>query len=433
MVAVRISFAVAEDGRNAMQRDRAGPVVSEAVWRTGRRSFLKRAALAAASFSYGRTLFASTLAPPTAYPGYAGLVAAAKREARLTIFGSTSGRITKFLIDDFGTMYPEIDVTYVALPPAELDRRLRRGQDEQSPADVAWSIGMDLMMKQALEGHALAYKSPEAATIPPWAQWRNELYGATYEPVVLAYNRRLLPDAEVPRTHDAFLKLLQSNAERFKNKVTTYDTRNPEIGAIALKLDASASPRFWQLADAMAALGVNLQSSTDGMMDRVSAGESLIAYNAMGLDAITRAKRDPVIGIAFMTDYDLVLSRVLMILRDARHANAAKLWVDYVLSPRGQKQLYIANMYPIRDDAAQIEPGVQMLRQLSSIEKPAVLDPALAQLADTEKSNDFERRFQSRVRASTSSTRSSMHESATSTNSGSGPQVRAAVATTTPE
>ncbi|STW22336.1 ABC transporter, periplasmmic iron binding protein [Klebsiella variicola] len=50
-------------------------------------------------------------------------------------------------------------------------------------------------------------------------------------------------------------------------------------------------------------------------------------------------KNDPSLGIAYPKDYVLVLSRVSFISQESEHPNAAKLWLDYVLSEKGQQIL----------------------------------------------------------------------------------------------
>src|SRR5260370_20587963 len=52
--------------------------------------------------------------------------------------------------------------------------------------------------------------------------------------------------------------------------------------------------------------------------------------------ALTRAKKDPSMGIAFTSDYNLVLSRLVFVAKNAKNPNAGRLWVDYLLSKRGQ-------------------------------------------------------------------------------------------------
>ncbi|MDM0118127.1 extracellular solute-binding protein [Variovorax sp. J22R133] len=91
--------------------------------------------------------------------------------------------------------------------------------------------------------------------------------------------------------------------------------------------------------------------TTDAMLKQLSSGRAAIAYNVVGSYALAQARNDPSIGVVFPTDYTLVLSRLQLISKKATHPNAARLWVDYVLSKRGQT--IIANqagLYAVRDD-----------------------------------------------------------------------------------
>jgi iron(III) transport system substrate-binding protein len=96
---------------------------------------------------------------------------------------------------------------------------------------------------------------------------------------------------------------------------------------------------------------VRVQSSTGTMMERISSGENLIGYNVLGSYALVRAKTDPSIGVVLPKDYTLIMSRVFFINKAAKNVNAAKLWLDYMLSHRGQT--IIANdskLFAIRED-----------------------------------------------------------------------------------
>jgi iron(III) transport system substrate-binding protein len=71
------------------------------------------------------------------------------------------------------------------------------------------------------------------------------------------------------------------------------------------------------------------------MLEKVSSGEHLLKLQRAGLVCV-RAKKDPALGVVLPKDYTLVLSRVLFIGKQAKNPNAAKLWVDYILSQRGR-------------------------------------------------------------------------------------------------
>ena len=68
------------------------------------------------------------------------------------------------------------------------------------------------------------------------------------------------------------------------------------------------------------------------MLEKVSSGEHLLGYNVLGSYALVRAKKDPSLGVVLPKDYTLVLSRVMFIGKQAKNPNAAKLWIDYILS-----------------------------------------------------------------------------------------------------
>jgi iron(III) transport system substrate-binding protein len=306
---------------------------------------------------------------------------AAPSEAELVVYGSTSQRFARYLIDGFKALYPTIAVKYVSIPARELDSRLRRDAGTVNGPDIVWSSAMDEQMRAALDGYAQRYRSPEAANIPAWGKWRDQLYATTYEPIVLAYNRRLLPAAEVPKTHDALRERLNANPQMYHGRISTYDTRNDEVGILPFRLDAIRFSQFWGLIQAMRAADADWQSASASILDSISAGRTLIAYNIAGTEAIRRARRDPLVGVQFTMDYTLVASRVMFIAKQAPHPNAARLWVDYVLSKEGQQQLQVADITPIREDVKGVDPGIVLLRRTGSIAKPIALNAELERLS----------------------------------------------------
>ncbi len=153
---------------------------------------------------------------------------------------------------------------------------------------------MDTALKLATE-YAEQYASPEVKQLPDWAVWQQKAYGTTYEPVVFIYNKRLIPQNEVPDSHTALAKLIASQADKFKGKVTTYDI---EKSGPALCWRYRTQPDANYFADLanIAKGGLTVQSSTGIMMERVSSGENLIGYNILGSYAEARAKKRSSLG-----------------------------------------------------------------------------------------------------------------------------------------
>ena len=325
---------------------------------------------------------------PAGYPAdYAKIIEAAKKEGKLVVYGATDTKAAEPLIKDFSALYPGIKVEYNDMNTTEVyNRFISETAAGGATADVLWSSAMDLQIKLASEGQAMIYKSPEQAGIPAWASWKDMAYGTTYEPAVFVYNKRLVPAAEVPTTHAEFAKLLSTHADKYKNKVTTYDIEKSGVGFMFITQDSRENPQFWAFAKTLGDVAVRVQSSTGTMLERISSGENLIGYNILGSYALVRAKKDPAIGVSVPKDYALVMSRVLFISKAAKDANAAKLWLDYILSKRGQT--IIANesqLFSIRADVSGETTSAALTKQYGAALKPVPVNPMLLQYLDQAK------------------------------------------------
>lgn len=254
---------------------------------------------------------------------------------------------------------------------------------------------MDLQMKLAADGLAAVYKSPESAALPEWAHYKDMVYATTFEPIAIVYNKRLVPPEDVPKTHADFTKLLNTKAEKYQKKVTSYDAEKSGVGFMLVNQDVKYNPAFWDLVKAMGARGASLQSSTGTMMERISSGENLIGYNILGSYALSRAKKDASIGIVFTTDYNLVLSRLVFVAKNAKNPNAGKLWVDYLLSKRGQTiTSEQAELFSVRTDMTGKESGVAFAKELGAAVKPIAVNNDLLQGLDQTKRLEFLKQWQ---------------------------------------
>ena len=290
--------------------------------------------------------------PPGYSADYASTVGGAGDEGALVIYSTTDMRVAQYLIDDFQALYPKVVIDYQDLNSTELHYRfIAETQLGIDSADIVWSSAMDQQFSLVNSGYAQPYRSPEIAKLPKWAVWNEQAFGTTYEPVLIAYNKRLLAANDVPQTRADLIRLLNAGPERFKGKVDTYNIEKSGLGFFFATQDANEAQGFDALAGALGNAGVRFHLTTDAMLKRVASGQALIAYNVLGSYAIAEARKNPAIGYVFPKDYTLVTSRVMFINKMARNPNAAKLWVDYVLSRRGQAIIADrALLYAIRSD-----------------------------------------------------------------------------------
>ncbi|HET7033561.1 MAG TPA: ABC transporter substrate-binding protein [Casimicrobiaceae bacterium] len=329
---------------------------------------------------------------PAGYPAdYKAIVDGAKKEGKVVVYSTTDAKLVNGLIKDFEAAFPGVKVEYTDLNSTEVyNRFISESAANAASADAVWSSSMDLQMKLAADGLAAVYKSPESAALPEWAHYKDTVYATTFEPIAIVYNKRLVPAEDVPKTHADFTKLLNTKADKYNKKITTYDAEKSGVGFMLVNQDVKLNPQFWDLVKAMGARGASMQSSTGTMMERISSGENLLGYNILGSYALTRAKKDPSIGIVFTSDYTLVLSRLVFVAKNAKNPNAGRLWVDYLLSKRGQAiTSEQAELYAVRTDMTGKDSGVAFAKELGAAVKPIAVNADLLQGLDQTKRLEF--------------------------------------------
>ena len=346
------------------------------------------------------TAFAQT--PPAGYPAdYAQTIAAANKEGKVVIYSALDTKAANPLIRDFQALYPNVKVEYNDMNSTEMyNRFIAEVASGQGSADVMWSSAMDLQVKLVDDGQALTYASPEASKLPAWAVYRNQAYGTTYEPAVFIYNKRLVAADEVPQDHAAFAKLITTKADKFKGKVTTYDIEKSGVGFMFVVQDTKYFPGMKDLERGFGASSYRVYASTGNMLEKVSSGEHLLGYNVLGSYALVRAKKDPALGVVLPKDYTLVLSRVLFIGKQAKNPNAAKLWVDYILSQRGQKLIGgDVELFSIRTDVDAEYTAASLAKQLGANVKPIPVSAEIVSYLDQKKRLDFLNEWKAAVQA----------------------------------
>lgn len=343
-------------------------------------------------------LIVGTAAPaaaqrPAGYPrSYDLLIAQARAERGVRIDGNADAAAMEEVIAGFRRSYPGIIVQYRDSEARDIYRRVVAGVRARQPtAHLVWSSAMDLQAKLINDGYAQSYQSPEKPALPPTAVWKNMGYGVTSEPVAFVYNKRLIPPASVPRTHEAFERLLRDRRAALTGRVATYDPARSNVGYLYLTEDYAITRDTASLLQAIAATRPLLSRTTGPMLDAVASGRAAIAYNVVGPYALTRARSDPRIGVVFPRDYVIVASRVAFVARDARHPAAAKLFLDFLLSRTGQVLLARQWLLPVRRDvpaprlgadrARPIRVGPQLLVNLDAIKRRRFLADWSATLA----------------------------------------------------
>jgi hypothetical protein len=214
----------------------------------------------------------ATVPPPNA-DGITVATGVSDAQATVVIYSTMDAVAAQPLIEGFREANPQIGVQYLELNSNDLyERFLAEVEAGRPSADLLLSSAMDLQLKLANDGYALAYSSAATSQLPDWAVWRNEAFGFTFEPVAIIYNKDLVPPEEVPSTRYELAQLLHSRPEAYFGKVATYDPERSGFGFLLITQDAQQSPEIWDLVRAFGESKVKLYSTTAAILDRLQPG-----------------------------------------------------------------------------------------------------------------------------------------------------------------
>lgn len=325
----------------------------------------------------------------------ARILKAARAEGRVVVYGATDQAVAAPLLADFEALHPGISVVYHDLTSTELHQRFLRESAAGSVAvDLLWSPAMDLQLKLANDGFAAAYDSPEEDGLPPWAVWRDEAFGTTLEPFVFVYDQRALPAAEAPQSHAELVRAIDAQPARYRGRIATYDPERSGLGYLLLTQDGRIDPGFLDTLHAYGRAGPRLHATTNAMFDDLRAGRAVLAFNVVGSYALQARRASPDLAVVFPRDYVLAMSRIALIPRAAPHPAAARVFLDYLLSARGQEVLATrCSLFSIRNDVEGEFTAVALSRELGARLKPIHVGPSLLVFLDQAKRDDVLRRW----------------------------------------
>lgn len=257
---------------------------------------------------------------------------------RLLIHGATDLAAMRPLILDFQRTAPGVAVEYGDYVTNDLFRDAMDACAKGTPmADILLSSSVDQLVRLANDGCAQPHQSAETANAPDWANWRDEIYGFTFEPVVFVYDKRTVPTADVPKSHEALADLVRRPSARYHGRIATYDIAASGVGYLLAFNDSRQAPTVYgRLLESISRADPLVRCCNSEVLGEIANGNIRIAYNMLGSYAYAAARSNPNLGIVVPRDYALILSRGAMIPSTARRPDLGKRFLNYLLSARGR-------------------------------------------------------------------------------------------------
>ncbi|MFV0384681.1 ABC transporter substrate-binding protein [Paracoccus sp. (in: a-proteobacteria)] len=261
-------------------------------------------------------------------------------------------------------------------------------------ADLIFSSAADLQVALVNAGCARPHFSDLVQALPPERNWCDELFGMTEEPVVMVFNRAGFPEGSIPQSRFDLLDMLRRDS-RLDGRIATYDIETSGVGYLFAFQDSLHASTFGSLLEAFGRAGAVATCCSAEIIEQVRSGHFLVAYNILGSYAFSVARDDPSLRVVMPSDYTLVLHRAAFIAKDARNPAQAGEFIDFMLSPDGQRVMQRQGLIishsaagddPIRDDL--IPAGAS---------RPIQLSPALRLGQDAMKRAAFRQTWNTRI------------------------------------
>ncbi|MBP1852412.1 ABC transporter substrate-binding protein [Rhizobium halophytocola] len=319
--------------------------------------------------------------------------AVSQETERLSIHGATDLAAMRPLILDFQKQAPNTAVEFVDYVTNDLFREAVdacSGKDIGNGGDLLLSSSVDQLVRLANDGCAQSYSSRMTEAIPAWANWREEIFGFTFEPVVFVYDKSKVPPEDVPRSHDALADLLRRKADVYSGRIGTYDIEASGVGYLLAYNDSRQAPTtYGRIVESLSRTRTVIRCCNNEVLGEIARGNVRLAYNVLGSYAYAAARTNPNLGIVLPNDYTLVLSRGAMVPSTAQHPALAKRFIDYLLSPRGrevarQKSFFFSENGPLPEG---VEGPPDLM--VSGIGRPIRIGPALLAAQDTMQRQTF--------------------------------------------
>ncbi len=314
-----------------------------------------------------------------------------RETGRLALFGATDLVAMQAVIEHFHELRPDLSIDYFDGHTAEVyDAVLRGDAWNGMRPDIVISSAMDLQVKLVNDGFAQPHESAETERLPDWANWRNEAFGFTFEPVVMVYNPRTLPPEDVPTTRFDLVRLLREKSNFYQGRIATYDIAQSGVGYLLATQDARQAHTFGRLIESFGRNAVRLACCTADVLEAIEDGRVLIGYNLLGSYTRQHIAHGASLVTVLPKDYTMVVSRIAFIHRQAPNAAAARAFLDYLLSRAGQEVLAReSSLYAIHPDLTGPGTAEGLHGEVEGPLRPISLSPGLLAYLDRMKQERF--------------------------------------------
>ena len=259
---------------------------------------------------------------------------------KLIIYTSMKETLIKGIVDGFKKQNPDIDVDYQSAGAGKLMAKIAaERQSGKILADVIWTSEVPDFYKMKEEGILAKYESPVLKeTVNPFDDYDGSFHAARLGTLGIVINT---DKVKTPPTQ--WSDLLKPE---FTNG---FGIANPALSGTSYMSVALLEKQFgWEYFDKVKANGGRIGKGSGQVIDDTASGELTAC---LGVDYITNAKikKGAHIQMCYPPEM-LVVPSPVAIFKDSKKMDAAKKFVDYLLSKEAQTLVAEQGTIPVRED-----------------------------------------------------------------------------------
>ena len=286
----------------------------------------------------------------------------------LTVYTAGPGALAKSLASGFEKK-TGVKVNIFQATTGKVMARLEAEQANPQ-ADVLISASWDTAEDLHQRGWLLPYQSGNADKVPPTLKSTDYVAQGISALGIVWNSKSGTPEPKEWR---------DLTDVAFKDKVTTPD---PALSGASLDLliglQNGMGDKAWALFDELKKNGMVVSGPNAQAVTPVMQGAKAAVFGAVDYVSYGNIAQGESLKVILQASGTVIAPRPMMILKTTQHADDAKAFVDYVLSPEGQTMVADAWLMPARSDVAAKRPLLGELKVLpttsdGSSERSAVL------------------------------------------------------------
>lgn len=310
-----------------------------------RRCFLLLAAWVAATTFLAGCGGGSTAGPTGAAASPAsidGLVAKAKSEKGIVMYGNGPATFFKPVVEGFKATYPGISFEYTSLSDNVVFSKYQSEHAQGArTADLLLASAPALWIQARANG-VVANVTPQGLSkFPSYAMQAPGIYVMSPEPLISTYNTKLLSADSAPNSYAGLAAAVKANPSKYP--LVSYPVDNQlGYGAIYGLIKILGWDAYWSIQDQLAP---NTKTYSEGLdaLTQIATGAASYGYNGSGLgQVVVPAATKGLVAYQFMQDATPLIPRGIAVTAGASSPASAQLFLDYVFSDAGQQRLCAA-------------------------------------------------------------------------------------------